>query len=154
MPKELLDKVAAAEKFNQGFTTTEYIAATVLDQAWHQLKAREIPDDVAAFEKSVFAKQGLDFALVPPRYRSTYFSHVFSGGYAAGYYSYIWAEVLDADTVEWFKQNGGLKRANGDRFRNMVLSQGGSADALDLFRAFRGAEPDTNPLLRRRALLD
>jgi peptidyl-dipeptidase Dcp len=154
MPKELLDKVSAAEKFNQGFTTTEYIAASVMDQAWHQLKPREIPDDVAKFEASVFARQGLDFALVPPRYRSTYFSHVFAGGYAAGYYSYIWSEVLDADTVEWFKQNGGLKRANGDRFRNMVLSQGGSADALVLYKAFRGAEPDTNPLLRRRALID
>ncbi|MCR6655690.1 MAG: M3 family metallopeptidase [Opitutus sp.] len=92
------------------------------------------------------------FPPVPPRYRSTYFSHVFAGGYSAGYYSYIWAEVLDAESVEWFKQNGGLTRANGDHFRKTLLSRGGSADAMDLFRAFRGGEPSIEPLLRRRGL--
>ncbi|MEP7364716.1 MAG: M3 family metallopeptidase [Acidobacteriota bacterium] len=152
MPKELLEKIQAAENFNQGFKTTEYLAATVLDQAWHQLKTTEIPDDVAAFEASALKKYGLDFAAVPPRYRSTYFSHVYSYGYEAGYYSYIWSEILDADTVEWFKQNGGLKRANGDRFRKALLSRGGTKDAMQLYRDFRGAEPDPVHLMKRRGL--
>lgn len=152
MPRELLEKVKAAEAFNQGYKTTELVAASILDQAWHQLKPEEIPDDVPAFEAATLARHGLDFAPVPPRYRSTYFSHVFSGGYAAGYYSYLWSEVLDADTVEWFKQNGGLKRANGDRFRSMLLSRGGSLDAIEMYRAFRGADADTKYLLERRAL--
>lgn len=153
MPKELMDKVQAAAKFQQGFKTTEMAAASVLDQAWHQLKPEEIPDDVAKFEAAVLKKHGLDFAPVPPRYRTTYFSHIFSSGYAAGYYSYLWSEVLDADTVEWFKQNGGLKRANGDRFRKLLLSRGGSENAMALYRAFRGSDPDPEPFLRRRALL-
>ena len=152
MPKELLEKVMAADKFNQGFRTAELVSAATLDQAWHQLKPEEIPDDVSAFEAATLKRHGLDFPPVPPRYRSTYFSHVFAGGYAAGYYSYLWSEVLDADTVEWFKQNGGLKRANGDRFRAMLLSRGGSLDAKEMFRAFRGADPDPKPFLKRRAL--
>ena len=154
MPKELLDKVQAAEQFHQGYKTTEAVAASIVDQAWHQLKPEEIPDDAVAFEAGVLKKHGLDFAAVPPRYRSTYFSHVFGGGYAAGYYSYLWSEVLDADTVEWFKQNGGLKRENGDRFRDRLLSRGGSKEAMDLYRDFRGADPDAKPFLRRRALVD
>src|SRR5207244_12738631 len=92
-------------------------------------------------------KAGVDFAPVPPRYRSTYFSHAFSGGYSAGYYSYLWSEVLDADSVEWFKQHGGLKRENGDHFRETLLSRGGSDEALKLFRNFTGGEPDVGPLL-------
>jgi peptidyl-dipeptidase Dcp len=152
MPKELLDKVEAASKFNQGFKTTENVAATILDQAWHQLKANEIPTDTLAFEAATLKKNGIDFAPVPPRYRSTYYSHVFSGGYSAGYYSYLWSEFLDADTVEWFKTNGGLKRENGERFRSMVLSRGGSEDAMEMYRAFRGANPDPKPFLQRRAL--
>ncbi len=154
MPKELLDKVMSADQFNQGFKTTELVAASAIDQAWHQLKPEEIPDDAVAFEAAALARHGLNFAPVPPRYRSTYFSHVFaSSGYAAGYYSYLWSEVLDADTVEWFKQNGGLRRANGDRFRAMLLSRGGSLDAKEMYRAFRGADPDPKPFLKRRALL-
>lgn len=155
LPPELLAKVKAASKFNQGYTTTEYLAASLLDQAWHQLKANEVPaaDGVLAFEAAALKKAGVDFAPVPTRYRSTYFSHIFSGNdYAAGYYSYIWSEVLDADSVEWFKENGGLTRANGDHFRNTLLSRGGSVEALDLFRNFRGAEPDIKPLLARRGL--
>ncbi|MBM3797296.1 MAG: M3 family metallopeptidase, partial [Acidobacteria bacterium] len=154
MPKGLLDKVQAAEKFHQGFKTMEMTAASIVDQAWHQLKPEEIPDDAVAFEAAVLKKHGLDFDLVPPRYRSTYFSHVFGGGYAAGYYSYLWSEVLDADTVEWFKQNGGLKRENGDRLRDRLLSRGGSKEAMGLYRDFRGADPDTTPFLRRRALVE
>jgi peptidyl-dipeptidase Dcp len=146
--------VKAAAKFNQGYATTEYLAACLLDQAWHQLKAAEVPgaDGVLAFETAALKKAGVDFAPVPPRYRSTYFSHIFSNNYSAGYYSYLWSEVLDADSVEWFKQHGGLTRANGDRLRTMVLSRGGSAEAMDLYRAFRGAEPDIKPLLARRGL--
>jgi len=103
------------------------------------------------FEAAALKKAGVDFAPVPPRYRSTYFSHII-GGYAAGYYSYIWSEVLDADSVEWFKENGGLKRANGDHFRNTLLSRGGAEDAMTLFANFRGRAPDTKPLLVRRGL--
>ncbi len=154
IPQALIDKVKAAAKFNQGYATTEYLAACLLDQAWHQLKAAEVPgaDGVLAFETAALKKAGVDFAPVPPRYRSTYFSHIFSNNYSAGYYSYLWSEVLDADSVELFKQHGGLTRANGDRLRTMVLSRGGSAEAMDLYRAFRGAEPDIKPLLARRGL--
>ena len=154
MPQELLDKVLATETFNQGFATTEYLAASLLDQAWHQLTADEVPasDGVAAFEAAALEQARVAVDAVPPRYRSTYFSHIWSSGYSAGYYSYIWAEVLDADSVEWFKENGGLRRENGDHFRRTLLSKGGSVDAMDLFRTFRGAEPDVRPLLVRRGL--
>jgi hypothetical protein len=108
MPKELLDKVQASAKFNEGYRTTEYLAASMLDQSWHQLGPDQIPADVLGFEAKALHDAGVDFPLVPPRYRTTYFSHVFSGGYSAGYYGYLWAEKLDADTVEWFKENGGL----------------------------------------------
>ena len=154
MPMELVEKMLAAEKFNQGFATTEYLAASLLDQAWHQLTAEEAPDDrgVTDFEEAVLAEAGVALDAVPPRYRSTYFSHIWSGGYSAGYYSYIWSEVLDADTVEWFKEHGGLTRENGDRFRGMILSQGGSREAMSLYREFRGREPDAASLLARRGL--
>ncbi len=152
MPQELVDKLLAAEKFNQGFATTEYLGATLLDQAWHQLSAGQPLQDPRVFEPSALRKAGLELAAVPPRYRSTYFAHVFSGGYSAGYYSYIWSEVLDADTVDWFKENGGLKRENGDRFRKVLLSRGGSRDAMDLYREFRGRDPQIGPLLQRRGL--
>ncbi len=152
MPKELLDKVAAAENFNQGFRTTEYLSATLLDQAWHQLKPDEVPNDTLGFEAEALKKAGTDLADVPPRYRSCYFSHTFSGGYSAGYYSYIWSEVLDADTVEWFKGHGGLTRENGDRFRSTLLSRGGSDEALNLFRNMVGRDPYIEPLLKRRGL--
>nr|MDQ6912720.1 M3 family metallopeptidase [Verrucomicrobiota bacterium] len=152
MPTALLDKVAAAENFNQGFRTTEYLSATLLDQAWHQLKPEEVPNDTLGFEAEALKKAGVDLADVPPRYRSCYFSHTFSGGYSAGYYSYIWSEVLDADTVEWFKAHGGLTRANGDRFRATLLSRGGSDEALNLFRNMVGRDPYIEPLLKRRGL--
>jgi peptidyl-dipeptidase Dcp len=154
MPAALLAKVQAADKFNQGFKTTEYLAASLLDQAWHQLTPEQVPaaENVVAFESAALAKAGVAFAPVPPRYRSAYFAHTFSGGYSAGYYSYIWSEVLDADTVEWFKQHGGLERKNGDHFRAKLLSRGGSAEAMDLYRDFRGGEPELAPLLKRRGL--
>lgn len=154
LPPELLAKVAAAAKFNQGFKTTEYLAAALLDQAWHQLKPDEVPsaDGVLAFEAAALKKAGVDFAPVPPRYRSTYFSHAFAGGYSAGYYSYLWSEVLDAHSVDWITSHGGLTRQNGDHFRATLLSRGGSDEAMTLFRNFTGAEPDIKPLLRRRGL--
>ena len=154
MPADLLDRVLATQQFNQGFATTEYLAASLLDMAWHQLTADEVPDaaGVEAFEAAALEAAGVALETVPPRYRSTYFSHIWSSGYSAGYYSYIWSEVLDADSVEWFKENGGLLRENGDHFRSTLLSRGGSVEALDLFRAFRGAEPDIGPLLVRRGL--
>ncbi|WP_297801544.1 M3 family metallopeptidase [Arenimonas sp. GDDSR-1] len=153
MPKALLDKVLSASKFNQGFTTTAYLGAAMLDQKWHQVSADKLPDadGVLAYEAKALKDVGLDYAAVPPRYRTTYFGHIM-GGYAAGYYAYIWSEVLDADTVEWIKNHGGLTRANGDRFRAKLLSQGGSKDALQLFRDFAEQEPDIKPLLERRGL--
>jgi peptidyl-dipeptidase Dcp len=153
MPQELLDKVLATQKFNQGYITTEYLAASLLDQSWHQLKPEEVPnaDGLLAFEAKALEDAGVALDVVPPRYRSTYFSHII-GGYSAGYYAYIWSEVMDADTVEWFKSNGGMTRENGDHFRQALLSRGGAEDAMTLFRNFRGAEPDINALLERRGL--
>src|SRR5438132_1597875 len=153
IPQSLFDKVVATEKFNQGYKTTEYLAASLLDQAWHQINPSEIPTDAMAFEAAALHKAGVDFPPVPPRYRSPYFSHAFSGGYSAGYYSYIWSEVLDADTVEWIKEHGGLKHENGNRFRQTLLSRGGSADALSLFKNFVGRDPYIEPLLKRRGLV-
>jgi len=154
MPQQLLDKLMAGKKFNQGFMTTEYLSASMLDQRWHQIPAGKVPagDKAMAFEAQVLKEEGYDYAAVWPRYRTPYFSHIMSG-YAAGYYGYIWAEVLDADTVEWFKANGGLKRANGDTFRAKLLSRGGSVDAMDLFRNLVGHEPDIEPLLERRGMV-
>ena len=152
MPKELLDKVQASSKFNEGYRTTEYLAASILDQSWHQLGPNQIPTDVLAFEAKALQDAGVDFPLVPPRYRTTYFSHVFSGGYSSGYYGYLWAEKLDADTVEWFKEHGGLTRKNGDHFRKTLLSRGGTMDAMEMYRGFRGRDAKIEPLLERRGL--
>ncbi|OEZ65471.1 peptidyl-dipeptidase dcp [Janthinobacterium sp. HH100] len=152
MPQELLDKVTAAKKFNQGFMTTEYLSAALLDQRWHQLAPSQIPTDVLAFEAASLKDAGVDYAPVPPRYRTTYFSHSFSGGYSAAYYAYLWSEKLDAESVNWFKENGGLTRKNGDWFRSKLLSRGGSVDALQLFRDFRGRDATVEPLLERRGL--
>ena len=152
MPKELLDKVQASQQFNEGYRTTEYLAASLLDQAWHQLSPSQIPTDVLAFEAEALKKAGVDFAPVPPRYRTTYFSHTFSGGYSAGYYGYLWAEKLDADTVNWFKENGGLTRKNGDHFRKTLLSRGGTLDAMQMYRNFSGRDAQVQPLLERRGL--
>jgi peptidyl-dipeptidase Dcp len=152
MPKELVDKFVATKKFNQGFATTEYISASLLDQRWHQLAPSQFPSDVLSFEAKALKDAGVDFAPVPPRYRTTYFSHSFSLGYSAGYYAYLWSEKLAADTVDWFKENGGLSRKNGDHFRATLLSRGGSADAMDLYRNFRGRDAKIEPLLERRGL--
>jgi len=154
IPQELLDRVIEAEKFNEGYRTTEYLASSVLDMCFHTLPTDQIPsaDEILAVEERCLRDAGFDYAPVPPRYRTTYFSHIM-GGYSAGYYSYIWSEVLDADSVKWFKENGGLTRENGDHFRATLLSKGSSKDAMELFRDFTGRDPDLQPLLERRGLL-
>ncbi|WP_028048100.1 M3 family metallopeptidase [Cellulomonas sp. URHD0024] len=156
MPSGWVDTLLAARQDGEGFATTEYLAAALLDQAWYRLSPDEVPtdvEDVEAFEAAALEKAGVAFAPVPPRYRTTYFNHIFGGGYSAGYYSYIWSEVLDADTVEWFRENGGLRRENGDAFRTKLLSRGGSLDAMALFRDLRGRDPEIGPLLVRRGLV-
>ncbi|MCU1412842.1 MAG: hypothetical protein JWN80_182 [Microbacteriaceae bacterium] len=152
MPQDFVDRIQASSAFNEGFKTSEYLAAAMLDQAWHSITADDTVTDVAAFEADALATAGLDNPAVPTRYSSPYFAHTFAGGYDAGYYSYIWSEVLDADTVEWFKENGGLTRANGDRFRQRLLGVGGSKDPLEAYRDFRGRDAVIEPLLKRRGL--
>lgn len=153
MPKALLDKVIAASKFNQGFATTEYLAAAMLDQRWHQLPLEQIPDKggVMPFEAEALRLDGFDYAPVPPRYKTPYFSHIM-GGYAAGYYAYIWSEVLGANTEQWIRQHGGLTLANGDRLRKYVLAPGGEIEAGKLFPNFAGYEARIEPLLEKRGL--
>ncbi|MEN9516706.1 MAG: hypothetical protein RLZZ159_572 [Actinomycetota bacterium] len=152
LPQSWVDKLHESSAFNEGHATTSYLAAAVLDLAWHSLADVSAISDVAAFESKAISDYGLNFDPVPTRYRSTYFSHIFAGGYSAGYYGYIWSEVLDADTVDWFKSNGGLTRANGDHFRKTLMSRGGSLDSLQMFRNFRGRDAEIEPLLRRRGL--
>jgi len=154
MPPELLDKVLASQKFNQGYATTEYLAAALLDQAWHQISPAQAPGaaEVPAFEQAALKDSGLDYSPVPPRYHSTYFSHIFESGYSAGYYAYLWSEVLARDTGQWFHTHGGLTRANGDYLRTRVLSRGRSEDPQVLFRNFYGRAPEIAPLLEYRGL--
>ncbi|MFD0279335.1 M3 family metallopeptidase [Kitasatospora sp. NPDC127111] len=152
LPAVLVERMAAAEAFGQGFRTVEYLAATLLDWAWHTVPAGQEIADAEEFEAAALAKAGLAVAAIPPRYRTAYFSHIFSGGYSAGYYAYIWSEVLDADTVEWFGNNGRSVRESGELFRRELLSRGDSRDALDSFRAVVGRDPRTGPLLARRGL--
>jgi len=152
MPAAFVEKLHASASFNEGFATSEYLAAALLDQAWHAITADDEVTDVEEFEARALSAVGLDNPAVPTRYSSTYFAHTFAGGYDAGYYSYIWSKVLDADTVEWFKANGGLSRENGDRFRAKLLGVGGSKDPLEAFRDFRGRDAAIEPLLERRGL--
>jgi peptidyl-dipeptidase Dcp len=154
MPAELLAKVLAAQHFNQGYATTEYIAAALLDQSWYQISAAQAPvaSGVPDFEQAALRASGLDYAPVPPRYHSGYFSHIFEGGYSAGYYAYLWSEVLARDTGQWFHAHGGLTRANGEVLRAKVLSRGRSEDPQMLFRDFYGGAPEIGPLLEYRGL--
>jgi peptidyl-dipeptidase Dcp len=152
LPHEWVKKLNESSTFNEGHATTSYLAAAVLDLAWHSLEDISQVSSVDEFEEEAIHEYGLHYLPVPTRYRSTYFSHIFAGGYSAGYYGYIWSEVLDADTVEWFKENGGLTRKNGDHFRNTLMSRGGSVDSMQMFRNFRGRDPQIEPLLRRRGL--
>ncbi|MDR2213249.1 MAG: M3 family metallopeptidase [Pseudomonadales bacterium] len=153
MPEELLNKVLETQKFNQGFATSEYLMASITDMALHVLPPEQVPapEALMQFEADALSAAGAKLDTLPPRYRLPYFSHIM-GGYGAGYYSYIWSEVLDADTVEWFKQNGGMTRQNGQHFRDTLLSRGGSEEAMILFRNFRGRDPVVEPLLERRGL--
>ena len=156
LPDQVRDALLAAQSHGQGYATTEILAAMLLDQAWHQHRAGDpplAPADVEEFERTALEKHGLSHALIPSRYGSTYFAHIFAGGYSAGYYSYLWSEVLDADAVEWFVESGGLKRTSGDAFRRELLSRGGAVEPMAAFEAFRGRGPRVEPLLERRGLL-
>ncbi len=152
LPQEWIDNLNASKTFNEGHDTTSYLAAAILDLAWHELEDGQTVDDVIAFEKKAIEDYGLDYSPVPTRYRSTYFSHIFAGGYSAGYYGYIWSEILDAETVDWFKENGGLSRKNGQHFRDQLLGRGSSIDSMQMFKNFRGREATIEPLLKRRGL--
>ncbi|MFC3658283.1 peptidyl-dipeptidase Dcp [Xanthomonas hyacinthi] len=152
MPAELVEKIKKARTFNQGYATTEYLSAALLDLAWHTQPADAPLQDVDTFEAEALKKFKVDLAEVPPRYRTTYFDHIWGGGYSAGYYAYFWSEVLDDDAFEWFKENGGLSRKNGDVFRAKILSRGNSVDLATLYRDFRGKDPSVEPLLENRGL--
>ena len=153
LPQDLADKIRKAVTFNQGYALTELLGSASLDMAWHSLPPGAPPQDVDAFEKAALEKAGVDAALVPPRYRSSYFLHIWANGYDAGYYAYLWAEMLDNDAFQWFAENGGLTRANGDRFRAMILSRGNVSDYAQLYREFRGKDPSIEPMLARRGIV-
>jgi peptidyl-dipeptidase Dcp len=146
MPQELVNKIKNASTFNQGYRLTELLAAASLDMQWHQLKSEDAVQDVDKFETEALQKTNLNLDEVPPRYRSSYFLHIWSNGYAAGYYAYLWTKMLEQDAYSWFEENGGLSRANGQRFRDMILSRGNTEDLGELFRRFRGHDPDIKPM--------
>lgn len=152
IPQALIDKIRKAGTFNQGYAFTEYLAAAALDMQWHTLGVSAPLQDADSFEQSSLSKMNLWLSQIPPRYRSSYFLHIWSNGYSAGYYAYSWAEMLDHDAYTWFEENGGLTRANGQKFRDMVLSRGNTEDFATLYKAFRGKDPDIEPLLRFRGL--
>jgi peptidyl-dipeptidase Dcp len=152
MPKELAAKIDKARKFNQGYATTEYLAAALLDMAWHTLPDGTPKQDIGAFETEALKRFKVDFALVPPRYRTSYFAHIWGGGYSASYYAYLWSEVLDDDAYQWFVEHGGMTRANGQKFRDMILSRGNTQDVAALYRAFRGRDPSVDALIEQRGL--
>jgi peptidyl-dipeptidase Dcp len=152
MPQALVDKIKQTRTFNQGFEVTEVLAASLLDLAWHSLPAGTPQQDVDSFEAAALKRFNVAVPEIPPRYRTTYFSHIWDGGYSAGYYAYTWSEVLDHDAYAWFKEHGGLTRENGLRYRNMILSRGGTEDAATLYRNFRGRDPNVDALLEVRGL--
>jgi peptidyl-dipeptidase Dcp len=152
MPQDLVDKIKRAEKFNQGYALTEVLAAASLDMAWHTLPATSARQDVDSFEAAALARAHLDLPQVPARYRSSYFLHIWANGYAAGYYAYLWTEMLDDDAFAWFEEHGGLTRANGQRFRSLILSKGNTEDYAKMFRDFRGRDPGIEAMLRHRGL--
>jgi peptidyl-dipeptidase Dcp len=152
MPSSLVDKIKQSTTFNQGFAMTELLEASLLDFAWHTLPAGNAPTDIAAFEAAALRKYNVAVPEVPPRYHSTYFSHIWDGGYSAGYYAYTWSEVLDDDAYAWFRDHGGLTRANGQKFRDMILSRGGTEDAATMYRDWRGRDPSVDALLVQRGL--
>ena len=157
LPAAWIAKLKEANTFNQGFGTAETLAATLLDQSWHRTPLASLPttaEEVEDFEHRALESWGMASDLVPPRYRSTYFSHIWGSGYAAGYYGYTWSQVMDADAVAWFEENGGGTRENGDHFRRNLLAPGGSVDPIDTYRSFRGRDPEVAPLLERLGLTD
>ncbi|RYU11202.1 M3 family metallopeptidase [Nocardioides iriomotensis] len=157
LPQDVADRLIASSEAGMGFDTVSMLGAALLDHEWHRLVPDAKPvtvDEVEAFERGALEKHGVASPLVPPRYRTGYFAHAFTNGYDAGYYSYLWSEVLDADMVDWFRDNGGLRRVNGDAFRAGLLSRGGAVDPMEAFASIRGRGPSTEPLLRRRGLLD
>lgn len=154
IPQELLDKIAAAGTFNQGYSAIENLASSNIDYEWHTISVNDKIGDASEFEKEALSKYKLnDVHAVKPRYRSTYFSHIFNGGYAAGYYSYLWTDMLNYDAYQWFVENGGLTRENGQRFREMILSRGNTLDYDEMYKAFRGSEPSIEPMLEARGLM-
>ncbi|MBS1098343.1 M3 family metallopeptidase [Gluconobacter sphaericus] len=153
MPKALVEKIRKAAHFNQGYALGEIVAASELDMKWHSLPATAPRQDVDKFESDALNSTGLDVAAVPPRYRSSYFLHIWSNGYSAGYYAYLWTEMLDQDVFSWFQEHGGLTRENGQRFRDMILSKGHTMDYGPMFRAFYGRDPDITPMLVHRGLV-
>ncbi|MFN2528529.1 MAG: M3 family metallopeptidase [Candidatus Baltobacteraceae bacterium] len=152
MPQALIDKMNAASGFNKSYALGEQLAADELDMAWHLLPTGSPREDVDQFESQALAGSHTDFPAIPPRYRSSYFAHIWASGYAAGYYAYMWSEMLDDDAYQWFVGHGGLTRANGQRFRDLILSRGNSEDLSTLFRAFYGKDPEVGPLLKERGL--
>ncbi len=152
MPEALVDKIKKAAKFNQGYEFGELLAAAELDMQWHTLPASAPKENVDEFEAAALKRAGTDFPDVPPRYRSSYFMHIWANGYAAGYYAYLWTEMLDDDAFHWFTDHGGLTRANGERFRDLILSRGHSEDYGPMFRAFYGRDPEVGPMLEHRGL--
>jgi len=152
MPQELVDKLKKAAKFNQGYKLGEVVAAAELDMQWHMLGADAPKENADSFETQALKAAHVDFEFVPPRYRSSYFLHIWANGYAAGYYAYLWTEMLDDDAFAWFTAHGGLTRANGQRFRDMILSRGHTEDYGPMFRAFYGKNPDIQPMLQHRGL--
>ncbi|HUI75429.1 MAG TPA: peptidyl-dipeptidase Dcp [Candidatus Acidoferrum sp.] len=152
MPEELVEKIKKAAKFNQGYRLTELLAAAQLDMQWHTLPASAPKENVDEFEKEALKRTQLDLPDVPPRYRSSYFLHIWSNGYAAGYYAYLWTEMLDDDAYEWFTEHGGMTRENGQRFRDLILSRGHTEDYGTMFRAFYGKDPEIGPMLKYRGL--
>ena len=152
MPQALMDKIRRAQTFNQGYRLGELLASAELDMQWHTLSPGAPRQDPDVFERAALKRAGADFADVPPRYRSSYFSHIWAGGYAAGYYAYLWTEMLDDDAFAWFTAHGGLTRANGQRFRDLILSRGHTQDYGPMFRAFYGRDPEIGPLLEHRGL--
>jgi len=153
MPRALVDRIRRARTFNQGFATTEYVAAALLDLAWHMLPPGPAQPSVDSFETQALTRYAVNVPEVPPRYRTSYFAHIWDGGYQATYYAYLWSEVLDDDAGAWFTEHGGMTRANGQRFRDMILSRGGSADVGAMYRAFRGRDPVPGPMLAKRGLV-
>ena len=152
MPEALRDNMLRAATFNKGYDMSELLAAALLDMRWHTLSTTALPDEVDAFEQKILREEQLDLAAVPPRYRSSYFSHIFGGGYAAGYYAYLWTQMLADDGYQWFVEQGGLTRENGQRFREAILSRGNSTDLAELYRQWRGHDPQIEPMLKNRGL--